>query len=191
MSDKMTDIRSSLARRLPRRRSVLKVVHWAMVPLLVWFILVTPDDVLPFGPRAFQAHSILALIFVTLCLLWTADYLRRGLAGRPGPKLPTWGRRLHQGLHRLLIWGLFGVAITGFLLGLTSATVLRAGGFLPIAPALNLREANDIIGQIHIYEFYLLAAIACIHALFHLWRHVVLRDNALRIMVPKALHRYL
>lgn len=184
-------LRARITARLPRRRSALKALHWGMVPLLVWFLLVTPDDVLPFGPRAFQAHSILALIFVTMCLIWTADYLRRGLASRPGPKLPSWARRVHQWLHKALIWGLFGVAITGFLLGLTSATVLWAGGFLPIAPALNLKEANHIIGQIHIFEFYLLAAIAAAHALFHVWRHCALRDNALRIMTPKALHRYL
>ncbi|MEW9921519.1 cytochrome b/b6 domain-containing protein [Marimonas sp. MJW-29] len=175
----------------PHRRSALKVLHWSMVPLLVWFTLVTPDDVLPFGQAAFQFHSILALIFVTFCLLWTADYLRRGLASRPGPKLKGWARHAHQWLHKALIWGLFGVAITGFLLGLTSTTLLKAGGFLPIAPPLGLKEANDIIGQIHIYEFYLLALIAVIHATFHIWRHLRLRDNALRIMAPKALHRYL
>ena len=177
--------------RLPTRRSALKVMHWAMVPLLIWFVLVTPDDVLPFGPKAFQIHSILALVFVTLCLLWTADYLRRGLASRPGPKLGPKARVIHQTLHKLLIWGLFGVAIGGFLLGLTSTRLLKAGGFLPIAPPLGLREANEIIGKIHIYEFYLLAFIATVHAAFHIWRHVKLRDNALRIMAPKALHRFL
>lgn len=182
---------SWLGSNIPNRRSALKAVHWAMVPLLIWFILVTPDDVLPFGPKAFQAHSILALFFVTLCLLWTADHMRRGLASRPGPKLPRWARLFHQGVHKALIWGLFGVAVTGFLLGLTSATLLKAGGFLPIAPPMGLRKANEIIGQIHIYEFYLLALIAVLHAAFHIWRHIRLRDNALRIMAPKALHRYL
>lgn len=175
----------------PARRSVLKLVHWSMVPLLIWFLLVTPDDVLPFGPTAFQAHSMLALVFVTLCLLWTADYLRRGLASRPGPKLGPRARWLHQALHKAIIWGLFGVAITGFLLGLTSATLLRAGGFLPIAPPLGLTRANQIIGQIHIYEFYLLALLALFHAGFHIWRHIRLRDNALRIMAPRRLHRFL
>lgn len=176
---------------LPRRRTWLKAIHWAMVPLLIWFVLVTPADVLPFGQKAFQAHSTLALVFVTICLLWTADYLRRGLASRPGPKLPPWARRLHQWLHKALIWGLFGVALTGFLLGLTASTVLKAGGFLPIAPPLGMERANDIIGQVHIFEFYLLAAIAVVHAGFHVWRHLRLRDNALRIMAPKALHRFL
>ncbi len=181
----------ALSDHLPHRRSVLKAVHWAMVPLLIWFVLVTPDDVLPFGPLAFQVHSILALIFVTLCLLWTADYLRRGLASRPGPKLPPWARRVHQILHKALIWGLFLIAVGGFLLGLTSSRLLKAGGFLPIAPPLGLRETNDLIGTLHIYEFYLVAGIALVHALFHIWRHVHLRDNALRIIVPKMFHRFL
>jgi len=176
---------------LPHRRTFLKVLHWLMVPLLIWFILVTPDDVVPLGPKAFQFHSILALVFVTLCLLWTADYLHKGLASRPGPKLPPWARRLHQGLHKALIWGLFLIAIGGFLLGLTASRVLFAGGFLPIAPALDLRRANEIIGTLHIFEFYLVGVIALIHAGFHIWRHVRLKDNALRIMMPKALHRFL
>ena len=98
---------------------------------------------------------------------------------------------MHQGLHKALIWGLFGVALTGFFLGLTSATLLKAGGILPIAPPLGLRHANDIIGTIHIYEFYLLAILAIAHAGFHIWRHIQLRDNALRIMVPRILHAYL
>ena len=37
---------ATLRTRLPRRRTVLKAMHWSMVPLLVWFVLVTPDDVL-------------------------------------------------------------------------------------------------------------------------------------------------
>ena len=163
-----------------------------MAPLIVWFLFVTPSVVLEFGgQRAFRIHSNIALVFVTLSLLWFADYLRRGLAGRPGPKLPRWGRILHRWLHSLLIWGLFGVALTGFLLGLTSAVVRKAGGWLPFAPPLDLERANEAIGRVHIAEFYMLAAVVVIHAGFHFWRHLRLRDNALRIMAPRALHRWL
>lgn len=183
--------RGRLYAYLPHRRTWLKFSHALMIPLLVWFIFVTPDDVIPFGPRAFQAHSILALVFVTISLIWVADYLRRGLAGRPGPKLGPRARVFHWWVHRIIIWGLFGVAVTGFLLGLTSTRVLKAGGFLPIAPPLGLPEANEIVGQFHIYEFYLLGVIVIAHAGFHIWRHIRLRDNALRIMAPKALHRFL
>ena len=90
-------------------------------------------------------------------------------------------------MHRILIWGLFFVALTGFLLGLTSSILLKAGGFLPIAPPL----ANDIVGTVHIVQFYTLGVVAGGHALFHIWRHYRLKDNALRIMVPKRFHPYL
>lgn len=183
---------SALGQRLPRRRTVLKWVHWTMLPLVIWFIIVTPDVAKAMGGMtAFRIHSNIALFFVTLSLLWTADYLRRGLASRPGPKLPPWARIMHRALHLSIIWGLFGVALTGFLLGLTSSVLLKAGGWWPIAPPLSMHEANDIIGKIHIFEFYLLGVIVVIHAGFHIWRHLRLRDNALRIMAPRALHRWL
>ena len=178
--------------RLPRRRTVLKWVHWLMLPLVIWFIFMTPEIVLRLGGNTlFQIHSNVALVFVTLSLLWTADVMRRGLASRPGPKLPPWARRVHRALHLAIIWGLFGVAFSGFLLGLTSPKLLKAGGFLPIAPPLGLERANEIVGQIHIFEFYLLGLIILVHALFHIWRHLRLRDNALRIMAPKLVHRWL
>lgn len=176
---------------MPARRTWLKAMHGAMIPMFIWFLVVTPADVVPLGPAAFQAHSLLALVFVTMVLVWYADYLRRGLAGRPGPKLPPVARVVHRWLHISLIWGLFGVALTGFLLGLTSERLLKAGGILPFAPPLDFKAANAFIGKVHIYEYYLVAVIAAFHALFHIWRHTALRDNALRIMAPKRWHKYL
>ena len=183
--------RDRICQVIPARRPMLKALHWVMVPLFIWFLLVKPKDVTPFGPAAFQAHSILALIFVSLSLLWFADMMRRGLASRPSPMLKGWLRPFHSWMHRILIWGLFFVALTGFLLGLTSSILLKAGGFLPIAPPLGLNQANDIVGTVHIVQFYTLGVVAGGHALFHIWRHYRLKDNALRIMVPKRFHPYL
>jgi cytochrome b561 len=177
--------------KLPARRTGLKWLHWLMVPLFIWVTFVQPNDVARIGHWAVQLHSVFGLIFVSLALIWTADYMRRGLAGRPGPKLPGWGRRLHQVLHKTLIWGIFGVALTGFGLGVTASRQLWAGDIVPIGIPLNLPHANDIIGKIHEFEFYLLAVIAIGHAAFHTWRHLRLHDNALRIMTPKLLHRFL
>ncbi len=171
------------------RRFFLKIIHWTMLPLLIWFVLMQPSDVVPLG--LFQFHSVLALIFVSITLVWTAMHLRKGLASRPGPKLPPWARVLHQIMHKTIIWGLFTVAVTGFLLGLSSAVLLKAGGFLPIAPPMDWREMNALVGTFHIIEFYLLAALVAFHAGFHTWRHVKLKDNALRIMLPKFAHRWL
>lgn len=173
------------------RRTFIKVVHWATVPFFIWFLIVTPADVRAIGPWAFQVHSVFGLIFVSLALLWTASHMRKGLVGRAGPKLSPRLKAMHQILHKTLIWGLFGVALTGFGLGLTSSVQLWAGDLVPIAYPLGLQEWNDLVGQIHIIEFYILAVIAAFHGGFHIWRHVRLRDNALRIMAPKRLHRFM
>jgi cytochrome b561 len=170
---------------------MLKALHWSMVPLALWFTLVQPRDVAAIGNWAVELHSILGLIFVSGALIWWADYMRRGLASRPGPKLPRWARRVHWLLHRVMIWGLFGVALTGLGLGLTASRQLWAGGVVPIGVPLGMPEANDLIGLIHSIEFYILAGIIVFHAGFHIWRHVALRDNALRIMAPRIFYRYL
>lgn len=184
--------RAALIQRLPRRRTVLKGMHIAMIPLTFWFVIATPDFVRSlWGARGAVINSDIALIFVTLCLIWSVDYFFRGLAGRPGPKLSPRMKLFHRVLHRTIVWGLFLVALGGFLLGLTSERMLFAGGWLPIAPPLGLARANEIIGKLHIYQFYALAGIIALHAAFHVCRHVRLKDNALRIMAPKVLHRFL
>lgn len=162
-----------------------------MIPLFLWFVIVTPDMVVPWGGYWFALHSNLALLFVSICLFWTADLMRRGLASRPGPKLQGWARTLHRPLHLTIIWGLFIVAVGGFLLGLTSVVQLKAGLWLPIAPPMGWRHANEVIGKAHTAQFYLLGVVIAGHAAFHIWRHVKLRDNALRIMTPRILHRFL
>ena len=181
----------TLKQHLPHRRTWLKVLHAVMIPLVIWFTVITPNETRAVGPGMVQLHSVLALIFVSLTLLWSADYLRRGLAGRPGPKLLPWARTAHRIMHHTLVIGLFGVAFTGFLIGLTSSITLWAGGIVPIAPPMGWPKLHQWVGDIHLVEFYLLAALAACHAGFHIWRHLRLQDNALRIMFPKALHKYL
>ncbi|MEL6204070.1 MAG: cytochrome b/b6 domain-containing protein [Pseudomonadota bacterium] len=183
--------RDHLVKRAPHRRVMLKWLHWTLVPLLIWFVLVTPDDVMRIGMWAFRVHSVLGLVFVLLTLYWTADTLRRGLAGRPGPKLKGVARWVHPWLHRSLLLLMFGVAMTGFLIGLTSHVLLWAGGIVPIAPPLSMPSANRWWGEVHVYEFYVLTGVVIAHAGFHTWRHLWLKDNVLRIMAPKRFHRFL
>ncbi len=57
--------------------------------------------------------------------------------------------------------------------------------------AMGWPRLNSLVGIVHSIEFYGLAALALFHAGFHIWRHIKLRDNALRIMAPKVFHRYL
>ncbi|MBF9061419.1 cytochrome B [Rhodobacterales bacterium HKCCSP123] len=188
MSNRPTPYRRPI---LPPRRTLLKALHWGLVPFFLWFLFADPEALRRAGPAWFTLHSVNGLIFVTLSLVWTIWHLRRGLASRPGPKLPPWARRLHPILHKTLIWGLFLVALGGFGLGLTAARMMQAGGIVPIAPPLDLPRAHAAVSLFHVWQFYALAAVALAHAIFHVWRHVVLHDNALRIMAPRALHRWL
>ena len=173
------------------RRGWFKVAHWSMVPLTIWFLVVGPPEAHALGSWGFAFHSNLALLFVAICLLWTAHFLARGMLTTRTPKLSPAMRRVHWWMHRLIVWNLFGVALGGFLLGLTASRQFRAGGWLPFAPPMDLPALHDWIGAVHIAQFYAFGALLALHALFHVWRHVRLRDNALRIMAPRALHRFL
>ncbi len=184
-------LRERLWRAVPQRRLALKWLHWGLLPFFVWFLFADPEVLRRMGPGWFRLHSVMGLAFVSLSLAWTGFYLRRGLLSRPGPKLPGWARRAHRAMHHALVWGLFLVAFGGFLLGLTSSVPMKAGGILPIAPPLGMPAANHLIGIVHTYQFYALAGLAAVHAGFHVWRHVRLRDNALRIMAPRLLHRFM
>lgn len=175
----------------PSKRTMLKWLHWGIIPFFIWFLFADPDALRRMGPTYFRFHSTMGLIFVVLSLIWTAWMIWSGLQSRPGPKLRGTARRIHRPLHLFLVWSLFGVAIGGFLLGLTASFQMKAGGFLPFAPPLNMPKAHALIGLIHTYQFYLLAGVVLFHAGFHIWRHIKLRDNTLRIMAPKVFHRYL
>ena len=181
--------------RRPSRRTVLKIVHWSMVPLFAWFVLVGPPEAHALGPWGFAIHSNLALLFVVVCLGWTADLVWRGLATTRTPKLGPAAKRVHWWMHRTIVWGLFAVAVGGFLLGLTSTRLFKAGTWLPFAPPLgkewDLSHAHEVIGTLHIMQFYALGLLVIAHAAFHVWRHVRVRDNALTVMAPRALHRFL
>ncbi|MDG1353953.1 MAG: hypothetical protein P8P70_12480 [Sulfitobacter sp.] len=42
--------------RKPARRTVLKWTHALIIPLLIWFVLVTPQMVVPLGGYWFALH---------------------------------------------------------------------------------------------------------------------------------------
>lgn len=102
-----------------------------------------------------------ALVFGTLAL-W------RGLMTRPGPKLTGVARAVHPWQHRALY---------------------------ALAVLVALITAAEALGQVvgpdpDAAQGVLLFAVM-LHAIFHLWRHTALRDGALRIITPRALHRHL
>lgn len=177
-------------------RSFLKWLHWLAFVLIVWFYFVDPDVPQKTGPPpplgALGVHAGVGLLLAVVALVWTVQNLRHGLIGRPGPKLPPWGRRVHRGLHFALVWLVPLTVLSGAAAGLASVRQIAAFGVVPINPSgWGTLPAHNLAKEIHDMTFSLTVTLILLHAAFHIWRHLRLKDNALRIMFPKALHRWL
>jgi cytochrome b561 len=107
--------------------------------------------------------------FVVLVAIWSGMTLAKGLMGRAGPKLsPQWRRAypwMHRSLHILL-------ALTAF------AIFLRLIG----SPLVWLDAWTMLLITLGAGTF---------HGLFHFWRHTALYDGALRLIIPRVLHKWL
>jgi cytochrome b561 len=152
-----------------RSRRALKALHWTSAVALV--ILIS-------GPRAAveenDAARAVLMIFLGVSALWLLAYAMGGGWGRPGPKLGAVGRATFTWGHRLLYAGMAVTLATG------------AARLMPQAGAW-----AEAIGPYHSRALFTLGAIAAVHSIFHLWRHTALYDNALRAIVPRAMHHLL
>lgn len=111
------------------------------------------------GPLPALAWAF-GLVGLALCTI----ALLRGLMNGPGSKLEGPLRTAHPWLSRAMYAALGAVA---------AATLWH----LAIDPVAG-------ITQLHFY----LMSVASLHAIFHMWRHTVLGDGALRRITPTALH---
>ena len=106
--------------------------------------------------------------FVGLVAAWLAVMAAGGPLGRPGPKLTGALRAIFLPFH----------------LALYAALAVAAG---LNALALTGRATDAAAWTALLVLFFL----AMIHAVFHLWRHTALRDNALRKIIPRRMHKHL
>ncbi|RVT86613.1 cytochrome B [Rhodobacteraceae bacterium CCMM004] len=173
------------------RRTAVTWLLWSSLAFLVCFVAVEPEDVRDLGAAALGLHAGVGVLFALVVAVWFGRYLARGLAGRPGPKLTGLARQTHPWRHRALYSGLVAMLAAGGLIGIAAPYVVAAFGVLPLGPGPDLRSLHGAAQGIHEVVFSLLIAGVVLHAVFHLWRHTALRDDALRIMVPRTLHRWL
>lgn len=173
------------------RRAALKWLHWLSFGLIIYFFFVEPDENRADPGGALSTHAGVGLVLAIVVLIWTVMYLRRGLASRPGPKLPALGKRLHPIMHKALYIGMPVMLATGAISGLAAPFLIRAFGTVPINLSGGSKSLHDIATEIHEIVFDGLIILIIAHAVFHIWRHVRLKDNALRIMVPRPFHKWL
>ena len=132
--------------------------------ILHWSILMLILMMVKGGTSA----PVLRWAFVIGGAVWVGMALVRGMMCKPGPKLHGSLRALYPWMHR----GLYTVlALTVALNGLALMGVLpHDTGWTALL---------------------VLLAAGTLHGLFHFWRHNVLYDGALRIMMPRFMHKIL
>ncbi|WP_234417105.1 cytochrome b [Loktanella sp. Alg231-35] len=173
------------------RRIALKWLHWGSFFLIAYFFFAEPEDVDRLGAAALATHAGVGILLALVVASWTVMYLRKGLAGRPGPKLPATAKQFHSLGHKAMHVALPVMVLTGALAGFAAPYVIKAFGVLPINGGWGARGIHGFFEEIHEISFNIMLGAIIVHATFHLWRHFMLKDNALRIMTPKALHKYL
>ena len=173
------------------RRSLMKWLHWLAFGLILYFYLVEPEESRTDPGGALSTHAGVGFLLAIIVVVWSVLYFRKGLASRPGPKLPGWAKKLHPMMHKALYVGMPVMMATGLLAGLLAPYAIRGFGLIPLNTAAGSKSLHELAEEVHEIAFDALIILILVHAAFHIWRHFRLRDNALRIMVPRALHRWL
>ena len=176
------------------KRILVKWLHWIAFGLMLYFFFVEPEVSGSGDARGqmLSTHAGMGMILGVVTLIWSVIYFRGGPLGRPGPKLPGWGKRMHRIVNSGLYWLVPLTVLTGGVAGLASDYPVVGFGIVPLNPAgWGTASLHDIAEEVHEIAFNTTILLIIVHIVFHVWRHFRLRDNALRIMLPKILHRYL
>ena len=177
-----------------KKRGLVKWLHWVAFGLLLYFWLVEPevDGQGPARSEMLSTHAGMGMLLTVVTLIWSWIYFRNGPLGRAGPKLPNWGKRVHRVTNTGLYWLVPVTVATGGMAGLASDYPVLGFGFVPLNPTgWGSAGLHELAQEIHEQAFHVTILMIFVHLVFHVWRHVILKDNALRIMVPKILHKYL
>ena len=177
------------------RRRLLKILHWSTGALFVYFLLNEPDLDGATGAAASLAlatHAGMGMLLAGAVTVWMILFaLNRRAFSRPGPKLTGSGRTWHHVMTYGPYVGMPVTLLSGAYAGLSAPFVVEGFGFLPLGDGTGTVAGHETAMELHEIAFNTTILLAVVHMMFHIWRHYVLKDNALRIMVPRALHKVL
>lgn len=178
------------------KRALVKWLHWLAFGLMLYFLIVEPEVGGPglgdLRSDQLSTHAGMGMLLGVIALIWSIIYFRGGPLGRPGPKLPPWGKRAHRFVNVGLYWLLPLAVLSGGLAGLAADYPVAGFGVIPLNPSgWGNAWLHGIVEEVHEVAFDVTLYVIVAHLVFHLWRHFGLKDNALRIMTPKVLHKLL
>ena len=165
-------------------------LHWLTLLLVIAvYVCINVADIYPKGSdlRALWKwwHYIAGLAVLALVAIRLFVRLGSGPDPHVEPQMPRWQRRLADVAHVALYVFMFVMPLLGWLaLSADGKPVLIAGFHLPMLMSENkplahsLEEIHETLGTVGYFLIGLHAAAALLH-------HYVVRDNALRRMLPR------
>ncbi len=167
--------------------SLAKLLHWGIVALiLVQFYLAESADELPDGAEKLAViarHKSLGVLLLALAVLRIGWKLAN--RGRPMPAGSGVLRKAAAAGHGLLYLLLLAQPISGWAMASAAgAPVAFFGRFALPALAPQNRALHERLGDVHETLFWVLAAVAALHAAAALYHHFALKDDVLKRMSP-------
>jgi len=178
------------ARTPSRWGAVSMFFHWLIALMIAGLatvgLLMTDMANSPAKISVYQLHKsigITVLALVALRLLWRLATR----APAPVPTMPRWQHAVASGTHVLLYTMMLAMPISGWLFNSAANFPLKWFGMVKL-PALwgPDRAVKAWALDIHVYGFYILAALVAIHAAAALMHHWFDKDSTLVRMLPKG-----
>ncbi len=168
--------------------AVTKFLHWSIVILIVaQYVIIESAEELADGPEKFAViatHKSLGMVVLVLALARIVWRLANGRNPAPVP-MPRAQRIAAAVGHGLLYVLILAQPLTGWLM--SSAAGYPAGLFglfeFPMLVGKD-HDAQEFYEEVHELLFGAIVAIGMLHALAALYHHVLMKDDALRRMLP-------
>lgn len=169
---------------------VSQLLHWlvvVLIPVQGTLGLVMAD--MPNSPdkiRAYALHKSIGLTLLALVALRLAWRLHAG-APAPVPGVARWKKRAARISHVLLYGLLLAIPLSGWLFNSAAGFPLQWFGLFNLPSIAGTDPAlGEAAGTVHLWLFWLLVAVALVHAAAALHHHLVLRDATLARMLPRG-----
>jgi len=168
---------------------VAKTLHWLMAAGILFmigyglYIVRQPPSMRTF--RLFEVHKSVGMTLGLLAFLRLGWRMRRGAPGPIAGNSARWELALAHVVHVALYAAMIAVPIVGWIGASASGLPMNYFGLFPIPAAVAPSEAlQTVMLGLHGWLNYALIALLVLHVAGALKRHVLLRDDTLRRMLP-------
>jgi cytochrome b561 len=168
--------------------AVAKFLHWSIVALVIaQYVIIESAEELADGPDKFAIiarHKSLGMLVLILALARIAWRLANGRQPAPVP-MPRGQRIAAAAGHGLLYLLILAQPLTGWLMSSAAGYPTSFFGLFDF-PLLAAKDpaGHEFYEEVHEVLFGAIVVVAALHALAALYHHFLLKDDALRRMLP-------